>query len=114
MAAFMMIVMSMMFPMSNAYSDTVADGVPMYTLHIYDPQRKANIRCDLLKLKGKDAIVCLDEVSGFKNTSKTLYTTYMIDIQRNTKARCDLLVLKGRHAIVCLDVPIKEIKTKSN
>lgn len=58
MAAFMVIVLTIIFPMSNAYSK---DDEAMYTTFTIDPQRNMVIRCTLLKLKGDNVIVCTEK-----------------------------------------------------
>lgn len=58
MVAFMMIVLTVIFPMSSAHSK---DGESSYTVITFDPQRKMEVKCSLLKFKGKNAIVCTEK-----------------------------------------------------
>ena len=58
MTAFLMIVLTTIFPMSNAH----AEKDIMYTTYTVDPQRNMVIRCSLLKVKNENVIICTEKL----------------------------------------------------
>lgn len=57
MAAYFLIVMSIMFPMSNAYAEEFKASYTTYTI---DPQRKTISRCELGIIESNNAIICIE------------------------------------------------------